>query len=137
MTLEGVDTFSFLEKRPWRSPSNEVAQQDRAIFLVGSQDLASNDQSALGVCLNEANIPLEGEVPVVSPPSVEEVGMGAPLGVVIAPAPPPKPIGAGPSKKRFPDRVIVSTYVPPLERFLPLLDMEAPDLEDMLKIARH
>ena len=47
-------------------------------------------------------MPLEGEVPIVSPLSVEEVGMGASLGVVIALAPPPKPTSAGPSKKRLP-----------------------------------
>ena len=62
MTLEGANTSSFGEKPPRQSPSDEEAQQDRAIVLVGSPDLASNDQFALGVCLNEANIPLEGEV---------------------------------------------------------------------------
>ena len=104
---------------------------------MGSPDLASNDQPTLGVCLNEANIPLDGEVLVVSPQNVEEFRMGAPLGVVIAPKSPPKSTGVGPSKKRFPDWVIVSTYVPPLERVHPLLDMEALDLEDVLKIARR
>ena len=43
MTLEGVDTSSSGEKRPRRSPSNEEAQQDGTIVLVGSLDLASND----------------------------------------------------------------------------------------------
>ena len=65
---------------------------------------------------------------------VEEVGMVDPLGVIVAPTPPPKPIDASPSKKRFPDRVIVSTYVPPLERVHPSTDMEAPGLKDVLKI---
>ena len=80
---------------------------------------------------------MEGEVLTVSPPNVEEVGMGAPSGVVIALASSPRPTGFGPSKKRFPDRVIVSTYVSPLERVRPSLDMKAPDLEDVLKIARR
>ena len=136
MTLEGADTSSSGEKRPRRSPSYEEAQQDQVIVLVGSPDLASNDQTTLGVSLNEANIPLEGEVPVVRPPNVEEVRMGAPSGVVIAPASSPKPTGTGPIKKRFPDRVIISTYVPPLERVRPSLDMEALDLEDVMKITR-
>ena len=35
----------------------------------------------------------------MSPQSVEEVGMGVPSGVVIPPAPLPKPTGAGPMKK--------------------------------------
>ena len=61
-------------------------------------------------------MPLEGEVPIVSPP------------------PPPKPTGAGPSKKRLLDLVLVSTYVPPLERVHPSMDMVTPDLEDVLKI---
>ena len=102
-TLEGVPISSSREKRPRLSPSNEEAQKDRVIALVESPNLASNDQLALGDCPAEVNIPLEGEVPVVNPLSVEEVGMGAPLGVVIAPTPPPKPTGAEPSKKRLPN----------------------------------
>ena len=90
----------------------------------------------LGVCLNEANIPLEGEVPTVSLPSVEEVGMGAPSRVVIAITPLPKPTDAEPNKKRLLDRVLVSTYVPPPERVHPLTDMVTQDIEDVLKIAR-
>ena len=82
-------------------------------------------------------MPLEGEIPAMSRPSVEEVGMGAPLGVVIALAPPPKPTIARPSKKRLPDWVLVSTYVPPLERVHPSTDMVAPDLKDVLKIIHH
>ena len=99
--------------------------------------MASNDQSALGVCLNEANIPLEGEVSAVSPPSVEEVGMGVPSRVVIPPASQPRPTSVGPSKKRLPDRVLVSMYVPPLERVHPSIDMVAPDLYDVLKIVHR
>ena len=125
MTLKGVDTSSSGEKKPRWPPSDEQTHQDEAIVMVGSPNLASNDKPALGVCLNEASIPLEEEEPAVSPPSVEKVGTGAPSGVVIAP-----------SKKRFPDRVIVSTYVLPLERVCLSPDMEAPDLEDVLKIAR-
>ena len=116
MTLEGADTFSSREKRPRQSPLYEEAQQDRAIVLVGSSDLASNDQPTLGVCLNEENIPFEGEVLAVRSPNVEEVRMGAPSGVAIAPTSLPRPTGVGPSKKRFPDWVIVSTYVLPFER---------------------
>ena len=99
-----------------------------------SPNLASKDQLALGVCLNEANTPLEEGVLVASPPNVEEVGMGAPSGVVTALAPSVKSTGARPSKKRLPDRVLVSTYVLPLERVHPSMDMVAPDLENMLKI---
>ena len=79
-------------------------------------------------------MPLEGEVSAVSPPSVEEVGLGALLGVVSAPAPPPKLPSSGPSKKRLPDMVLVSKYVPPLERVCPSMDTVAPNLEDVLKL---
>ena len=37
-------------------------------------------------------------------------------------------------RKRFLDQVIISMYVLPLERVHPSLDMEAPDLEDVMKI---
>ena len=102
-----------------------------------SLDLASSDQPALGACLNEANTPLEEGVPVVSPPNVEEVRMGAPSGVVTAPTPPPKSIGAEPSKKRLLDRVLVSMYVSPLEMVHPSTNMVVPDLEDVLKLVHH
>ena len=51
--------------------------------------------------------------------------------------PPPKPTGAGLSKKRLLDLVLVSTYVPPIERVHPSMDMETPDLEDVLKIVHR
>ena len=57
---------------------------------------------------------MEEGVPTARPPNVEEVGMGAPSGVVTAPAPLPKSIGARPSKKRLPDRVLVDTPPPPI-----------------------
>ena len=93
--------------------------KDWAIVSVESPDLASNDQLTLGVCLNEANTPLDEGVLDASPPNVEVVGMGAPSGVVTALAPPLKSTSTGPSKKRLPYRVLVSTYVPPLERVHP------------------
>ena len=107
-----------------------------SIALVESPDLASNDQSALGDCSTEANIPLEGEVPAVNPLSVEEVGIGA-LSRVVIPTPLRKPTRAGPSKKWLPDRVLLRTYVPPLERVHPSTNMVALNLEDVLKIVRR
>ena len=58
-TLKGKATSSSREKRPRRSPSDEGAQKDWAIVSMESPYLASNDQSTLGVCLNEANTPLK------------------------------------------------------------------------------
>ena len=104
-TLEGEATSSSGEKRPRQSPSYEGAQKDWAIVSVESPYLASNDQPALGVYLNKANTPLEEGVSTASPPNVEDVGMGAPSGVVIAPAPSPMSIGVGLSKKRLLDQV--------------------------------
>ena len=119
VSLEGVGTSSSEEKQPKPSPLGEEAQKDWVVVLVESPCLAFDDQSPLGDCSTKANIPLEGEVPAVSPPCVEKVGMGDPSGVIAAPAPSPKLTGAGPTKKRLPDRVIISTYVPPLERVHP------------------
>ena len=62
--------------------------------------------------------------------------MGVPLGVVIAPASSPKSTGTGPSKKRLPNLVLVSTHVLPLERVDPLTDMVVPRPEDVLEIVR-
>ena len=70
-------------------------------------------------------------------PNVEEVRIGAPSGVAIALVSLPRPTNTGPSKKRFPDRVIVSMYVPPLDRVRPYFDMEALNLEDVLKITHR
>ena len=60
-----------------------------------------------------------------------------PSGVVTTPAPLPKSTGAEPSKKQLPDRVPVSTYVSPLERVRPSINMVVPDLEDVLKIVHR
>ena len=76
-TPKGEATSSSREKRPRRSPSDEGAQNDWIIVSLESLDLASNDQPALGVCLNEANTPPKEGVLVASPPNVEEVGIGA------------------------------------------------------------
>ena len=100
MTLEGIDTSSYGEKRPRRSPSNAEAQKEWAIVLEKFLDLASDYPLALGDCLAKTNIPLE--VLAGNPPSVEEVRMDAPSEVVIAPAPPPDLTRFCPRKKWLP-----------------------------------
>ena len=102
-----------------------------------SPDLASHDQPALGVCLNKTDAPPGEGVLVASPSNVEEVGTCTPSGVIATSVPPPKSTSAGPSRKRMPDRVVVSTYVPPLERVTPSMDTVAPDIEDVLKLIRR
>ena len=91
----------------------------------------------MGGSISEANTSLEEGVLIASPPSGEEVGMGTPLGVVTALAPPPKSIDIKPSKKQLPDRVLVSTYVLPRERVHPLMDVVASNLKDVLKFVHH
>ena len=80
---------------------------------------------------------MEEGVSAASPPNVEEVRMDALIGVVTAPTPSPKSSSVGPSRKWLPDRVLVSTYVSPLERVHPSTDMVVSDLEDVLKIVRR
>ena len=69
--------------------------------------------------------------------NVEEVGAGTPSGVVTALVPPPKPTGTGPSNKQLPDRVLLSTYVPPLERVHPSMGMVPSDPKGVLEIVHH
>ena len=47
---------------------------------------------------------------------------------------PPKPVDTEPSRKRLPDRLLLSTYVSPQERIHPSTSMVAPDLEGALEI---
>ena len=53
--------------------------------------------------------------------------LGEPLGVTVAPMLPPKPVDTESSRKRPPDWVLLSTYVPPQERIHPQTSMVAPD----------
>ena len=68
-----------------------------------SSDLAPSVQSALGVCLDEADTPLEEGVPAAGPSNVEKVGTGVPSGAVTTSTPPPKSTGAEPNRKWLPD----------------------------------
>ena len=133
-TLECEATFSSREKQPRRSPSNEGVKKDWAVVLEESPDQASNDQLTLGVWPTEANASLDEGVPTTSPRDVEEVGINPLSGVVIAPVPLLKSIGVELSKKRLPDQVLVSTYVPPLEMVHSSTVGEVSDLEDVLKV---
>ena len=80
---------------------------------MDSLDRASNDQLILEGPLNEANEPLEEGIPTEGPSNVGEIGEEAPLGVAAAPMLPLRPADSLPSRTRLPDRVMLSTYVPP------------------------
>ena len=116
--LEDESAPTFEGKRPRHSSLNEEALKDWVIIPVDSPDRATNDQlvsegapSGVGASLEEG-IPARG-------PTVNEIGEGSPLGVAAAPLPPPKPANTVPSRKRPPDQLLMSMYVPPYERIYP------------------
>ena len=45
-------------------------------------------------------------------PNVDEIREKAPLGVAAASMLPPRPVDTEPSRKRLPNRLLLSTYVP-------------------------
>ena len=114
-------------KRSKESSPNEEAQKDWPIISMDSPDQASNDQSVLEGPPNEAGAPLEEGVLTGGPSHVDEIGEEGPSGVVAASMLRPKPTDTEPSKKRQPDLVMLSTYVPPQERIHPLMGMAAGD----------
>ena len=80
---------------------------------MDSLDRASNDQPALEGAPSEAGAPLEEGILVGGPFNVNEIGQGAPSGVAAPLVLPPRPIDTESSRKRLPDRVLLSTYIPP------------------------
>ena len=136
MGSEGKANSSSGKKRQRRSSLDEEAQKDWAIILVDSPDRTPNDQQALEGAPNEAGATLEEGVPVMGPFVVEEIRDEAPPGVADAPMLPPRFVGARSSRKRPPDRLLLSMYVSPLDRIHPLTGMVAPNPEGVLEIAR-
>ena len=134
---EGEATSTSKGKRSRRFPPDEGAQKDWAIVSMESPDQASKDQPALKDCPNEVGASLKKGVPVVSSLNIEEVRERAPSGVVTAPVLPPKPASTELNKKWLPDRVLLSTYVPPLERIHPSMGMVAPNPEGVLEIVHR
>ena len=94
---------------------------------MDSLDQATNDQPVLEGAPRETGAPLKEGIPTRGPSNVDEIGEGSPLGVVVAPIRPPKPVRTVSSKRTPPDHVLLSMYVPPHERstlwrtWLPLL----------------
>ena len=101
---------------------------------MDSPDRASNDQLVLKGAPNEAGAPLDEGIPAGGPSNVDEIGDEAPLGVAAAPILPPRPADTEPDRKRMPDWVLLSTYVPPQERIHPPISMVAPDPKGARKI---
>ena len=65
---------------------------------------------------------------------MDEISEGSPLGVAVAPLPLPKPISTVPGRRRSPDQVLLSTYLPPHERIAPPAGMVALDLQGAWEI---
>ena len=73
--------------------------------------------------------PLEEGIPTKGPSNVDESGEGSPSGVAVAPLPLPRPADTSSSRRRPPDQVLLSMYVPPYGRIHPPTGMVASDLE--------
>ena len=95
---------------------------------MDSPDRASNDQSILEGAPNEDSAPQEEGI-LVGGPSVNEIGEGSPSAITHAPLLLLKPANIVPSRRRPPNQVLLSTYVPPHERIAPSANMVAPNLE--------
>ena len=83
---------------------------------------------------NEAGAPLKEGIPVGGPSNVDKIGEVAPSRVAAAPMFLPRPADTESSRKRPPDRVLLSTYVPPQERIHPPTGMVALDPEGAREI---
>ena len=117
--LEGfVDWVSILANES----TEEEEMSTLTIGFAAREGAPSNDSAP-----QEEGIPVGG-------PSVDEIGEGSPSGVATAPLPPPKSASAVPSRRRLPDQVLLSTYVPPHERIAPPGGTVALDLEGALEI---
>ena len=110
---EGETTPRSDGKRLRRSSPDEEAQKDWVIISVDSPDRVPNDQPTLEGAPNEADASLEEGVPVGGPPNINEIGENAPSGVAATLMLRSRPVNTKPSRKRLPDRLLLSTYVLP------------------------
>ena len=79
---------------------------------MDSPNQASNDQSVLEGAHNEVGAPMEEGFPIRGPSNVNEIIEEAISGVAATPMLPPRPVNIELSRKRLPDQVLLSTYVP-------------------------
>ena len=80
---------------------------------MDSPDQAPNDKPTLEGTPNEVDASLKEGIPIRGPPNVDEIEEKVPSGVAAAPMLPPRPADTKPNKKRLPDRLLLSTNVPP------------------------
>ena len=79
-------------------------------------------------------MPLEEGILVGGPSNVDKIRKGSPSRVAAAPILPPRPADTVFSRRRPPDHVLLSTYIPPHERIHPPASMVAPDLKGVWEI---
>ena len=103
---------------------------------MDSPDRAFDDQPILEGAPNEDIARQDKGIPVEGP-SVDEIGEGSPSGVAAAPLTPLKPASTVPSRRRPPNQVLLSTYVPLHERIAPPASMFVPDLQGAREIIHH
>ena len=103
---------------------------------MDSPDQATNDQPVLKGTPSGVGAPLDKEIPYGGP-NVKEIGEGTPSGVAVAPLPPPGLEDTIYSRRRPPNQVLLSMYVPPYERIHPPTGMVTPDLEGAREIIHH
>ena len=104
---------------------------------MDSPDQTSNDQLILEATPSEAGAPLKEGILVRGPSNVDEIGEGSPSGVTATPILSPKFADTVFSRRRLPDQVLRSTYVPSQERIHPPAGMVAHDLEGAREIIHH
>ena len=85
---------------------------------------------------SRVSAPLEEGI-LAGGPNVDEIGEGSPSEVVVTSLPPPRPTNTVSSRRRPSDQVLLSTYIPPYERFHPLTSMVSPNLESAQEIIHH
>ena len=104
------------------------------VISVDSLDQSSIDQSVLEGTPNEVGAPLEEGISVGGPSHVDEIGDKASSGVTASLVRPLGPTSTEPRKKRLPNGVLLSIYVPTHERIHPSMGMVALDLEGAREI---
>ena len=100
---------------------------------MDSPDRATNDQLVSKGTPSGVSVPLEEGIPI-GRPTVDEIGEGSLSGVATVLLPSPKPENTVLNRRRPPDHLLLSTYVPPYERIHPSVGMVAPNLEGAQKI---
>ena len=130
---EDESTPTYVGKRPRRSSPNEKSYKDLAIIPVDSPDQATNDQLVSKGAPIRVDAPLDEGIPIGGP-LVNKIGEESPSGAAAAPLPPLRYANTEPSRRRLPDQLLLSTYLPPYEKIHLPASIVAPNLEGAWEI---